>query len=56
MPVRWETFDLMGEQVVICDKAELPGSVYFTLTCSEMLRIVSEEPANYSLGNFSILS
>lgn len=55
--VRWETFVLMEEQVVTCDKAELPGSVGFvTLKCSEVLRIVSEEPSSYSLGNFSILS
>ena len=53
MLVRWETFVLLE---VTCDKAELPGSVFFILKCSEMLRIVSEEPASYSLGNFSILS
>lgn len=54
--VRWETFVLMEEHVVTCDKAELPGSVFFILKRSEMLRIVSEEPASYSLGSFSILS
>lgn len=50
---RWETFVLLE---VPCDKAELPGSVLFILKSSEMLRIVSEEPASYSLGNLSILS
>lgn len=46
----------MEERVVTCDKAELPGSVVFILRCSEVLRIVPEEPASYSLGSFSVLS
>lgn len=54
--VRWEMLLLVEEWVVTFGKAELPGSVFFTLKCSEMLRIVSEEPVNYSLGSFSILS